>query len=331
MVELESAYRTPDGPRGVDAIIRALAETQHGVVEYRQLVAAGVSRSAIGRRVRAGRLVVIHRGVYAVGHALLPAHGREMAAVLAGGKKTVLSHRSIGARLGLVRWTGRVEITTPRRDRQLEHVSVHTSRSLSDEDRTTIGPIPCTAWARALIDMATLLPHHRLVRAIEQSMINRLYDQSTLDAAVQRAHGHHGIKALTKAVAAAPTSPQKTRSGLEDRFLALIRSADPPVREYEGNAWLILGDDEFEVDALWRDERLVVELDSGVHDTPARPSPRRSQGPRSPGPLLLGAAVQNAPPHRGPQPCPRQAPPHTSDNLDTSSSRLPRNACYDPR
>ena len=49
---------------------------------------------AIAWRVREGRLHRVHRGVYAVGHPVLPRYGRLMAAVLACGQGAVLSHRS---------------------------------------------------------------------------------------------------------------------------------------------------------------------------------------------------------------------------------------------
>ena len=72
-------------PRSVDALIAQLAGRQHGVVARRQLVELGVGRRAIGNRVERGRLHVVHRGVYAVGHRALTQRGRWMAAVLAAG------------------------------------------------------------------------------------------------------------------------------------------------------------------------------------------------------------------------------------------------------
>ncbi len=70
--------------RGIDAAIAALAGKQHGVVALFQLVAMGLSPRAVRKRVAAGRLHRIHRGVYAVGHAKLLPRARWMAATLAG-------------------------------------------------------------------------------------------------------------------------------------------------------------------------------------------------------------------------------------------------------
>ena len=67
---------------GPDARIAHAAARQYGVVNTAQLAAAGLGRSAIAKRVEAGRLHRIHRGVYAVGHRGLSNEGRWIAAVL---------------------------------------------------------------------------------------------------------------------------------------------------------------------------------------------------------------------------------------------------------
>jgi predicted transcriptional regulator of viral defense system len=77
-----------------DARVAAIAARQHGLITLTQLIQAGIRRSALSRRVGAGRLHRIHRGVYAVGHPGLSREGRWMAAVLACGDGAALSHRS---------------------------------------------------------------------------------------------------------------------------------------------------------------------------------------------------------------------------------------------
>src|SRR5690606_36985102 len=70
-------------------------------VTHRQLLGCGLSRAAISKRARSGRLHRVHRGVYAIVGALDDA-GRWMAAVLACGDGAVLSHRSAAALWGLL-------------------------------------------------------------------------------------------------------------------------------------------------------------------------------------------------------------------------------------
>jgi hypothetical protein len=48
-----------------DREVAHLATQQYGIVAARQV---GLDDKAIGRRVEAGRLFRVHRGVYAVGH-----------------------------------------------------------------------------------------------------------------------------------------------------------------------------------------------------------------------------------------------------------------------
>jgi hypothetical protein len=65
-----------DAGNPFDRRVAELAAAQHGVVSRRQLIAAGLGRGAVHKRVAGGRLHLIHRGVYAVGHSLLPREGR---------------------------------------------------------------------------------------------------------------------------------------------------------------------------------------------------------------------------------------------------------------
>ena len=70
-----------------------VAETQLGVVSAEQLLAIGASRDWIRERVRRRQLRPVHRGVYAVGHAVLVPQGRWLAAALAV-PGAALSHRT---------------------------------------------------------------------------------------------------------------------------------------------------------------------------------------------------------------------------------------------
>jgi hypothetical protein len=67
-----------------DLALAELAGHQWGVVSVAQLRALGIGRSGATRRVHGGRLRRVHRGVYAVGGAVLPREGRWLAAVMAG-------------------------------------------------------------------------------------------------------------------------------------------------------------------------------------------------------------------------------------------------------
>jgi len=78
------------------AVIAGIAAGQHGLITTAQVIAAGVSQSAISRRARRGELHRVHMGVYAAGHDALSREGRWLAGVLAGGPGAALCHLCAG-------------------------------------------------------------------------------------------------------------------------------------------------------------------------------------------------------------------------------------------
>jgi hypothetical protein len=80
-----------------------IASRQHGRVGRAQLLAAGVDRFTIQRWLTDGRLQMVHRGVYAVGHGAPSVDADYMAAVLAAGEGAALSHRPGAYKLVLLR------------------------------------------------------------------------------------------------------------------------------------------------------------------------------------------------------------------------------------
>jgi predicted transcriptional regulator of viral defense system len=135
--------------------IEALARP-HGVVERRQLVGAGIGEKLIDRRVKAGWLRPMHRGVYAVGLTQSD-DAPEMAAVLACGDEATVSHRSAGALWGLLpkRSHDPVEVTVvtrhaPRR----KGIRVHRTAAVRPDEVTKLRRIRVTTPARTLLDLS---------------------------------------------------------------------------------------------------------------------------------------------------------------------------------
>lgn len=241
-----------------DRRVACLAASQHGVVGRAQLVGAGLSRSAIEHRIAAGWLHRLHRGVYAVGHRNVGADGHRLAAVLTCGPRAVLSHRSAAAHWGLRPSAGaRIEVAVPslggRRPR--DGLIVHRLGSLRGDQTTIHERVPITTPARTLFDIAGLLPRRPLERAVEEAERLRLFDLTQLESVLNANRGRVGSAALVAVLAEHRVGTTLTRSELEERFLAIcdeLRLDRPLV-----NARL-LG---FEVDFLWRRQRLVVETD----------------------------------------------------------------------
>src|SRR4051794_425962 len=139
-----------------DAICAAIAARQHGVVTLAQLLHAGLTKQGITRRVAAGRLHRVFRGVYAVGHAGLSSEGRWFAAVAACGERSVLSHRSAAELWRLLTPTaGPVHVTVaqPGGRARRRGLIVHHSSSLLKGEVTRRSGIRVTAPARTLADL----------------------------------------------------------------------------------------------------------------------------------------------------------------------------------
>jgi hypothetical protein len=235
-----------------------LATTQHGVISTRQLDALGYSPSSAAKAAKAGRLRRIHRGVYAVGHEDLSWHGRCMAAVLAA-RPAVASHFSAGWLWGLLRSRpGTIHVTAPTARRARRSFAVH-SAELPLQDQRAPDGIPATSLPRTALDLAAHLSPVGLERLLERAEERRLFDLVAFDELLGRTPGHPGHGALRRALDIYRPQLAFRRSGLETRFLELVREAGLAVPAMN---YVVSG---FELDAYWEAERFVVELD--VYET----------------------------------------------------------------
>ncbi len=241
-------------PASDDLIIEALAADQLGLVTRAQLRERGLSHRAIARRVRGMRLRRMHRGVYRVGPVMAP-HARELAAVLACGRHAVVSHLSAGWLWQLLPDPGDaapVDISLRQGDRNRPRIQVHRV-CLGANEITILQNIPITSVRRTLADLASVLASSELERVLAQAERTGLLerrDMASLVSTTQRP-GAPLLRALLESEA----GPALTRSQAEAQFLALIRKAQLPVPQTN----VRVGD--YEVDFLWRRERLVVEVD----------------------------------------------------------------------
>jgi hypothetical protein len=230
-----------------------LAARQHGIVSRTQLLALGFDRGAIERRISAGRLHRLYRGVYAVGHTVISRNGAYLAAVLACGPQAVLSHRSAAAFWGLRPSNApKIDVTVPHTCgvRTTQRIVVH--RPVLTPDPMTHAGIPVTTPGRTLADLALALPRRQLENAVEAA--ERLHLHIAID------DDHPGAARLRNA--AADDLPF-TRSELEDAFLTLCDRHGIP-RPLVNSL-----QEGIEVDFCWPEQRLIVETDGAHHRTRA--------------------------------------------------------------
>jgi very-short-patch-repair endonuclease len=233
----------------IDRAVAELARRQHGIVTTRQLTAAGIGRNGVKVRVRDGTLVRRHRGVYQFGP--IAAHrGREMAALLALGDDAALSHDTAAALWQIRPAHGGPIHVTVIRQRTPSHQGLRIHRSASLQAAVKDG-LRLTTPARTMLDLAaTDLPQDDLERAAEQAIVRLLMTDTELAAECEP--GRRGAPRLRRALL---IEPGLTRSEGERRLRRLIRVArlPRPVTNTRVAGW--------EVDLLWREQRLVVEVD----------------------------------------------------------------------
>jgi hypothetical protein len=254
----------PDTPPDVRAA--RLAGERDGVLSIQQLQDCGLNRTAVGVRVRNGRLHRIHRGVYAVGHPAITLRGRFRAAVLACGESAVLSHFSAAALWGFVAWDDlrypEVTVVGTAR-RKLRGLIIHRARTLDPRDVTRRHGIPVTTPARALLEVAGSLSNRWLRRAVREAQSKRWTNVDQIAEVLARANGHRGAARIAAIIA---TGPAPTRSGNEDVVLDLalrggLKHPDVnPRRSVDGRRVY--------PDLHWPEQRLIVEVDSEAwHDS----------------------------------------------------------------
>lgn len=246
-----------------DLLIARIAARQWDLVTTGQLQALGLDDEAIALRLRSGRLTRVWRGVFRLGHAPMRLETRWLSAVLAAGSGAVLSHADAAA-LWEIRPSSAaaVHVTVPSQNGRARRrgLVIHRSRRLADQDVTVSSAIPVTTPARTLLDLADLLTDQPLKRAVDEADYRRLLNMSEVEATIARNPGRRGARVLR--LAGEPE--QRTRLGLEERFLSLCRRHGIGLPQVNGQV------NGFEVDCFWPKASLIVELDGGAAHRTAR-------------------------------------------------------------
>jgi very-short-patch-repair endonuclease len=208
----------------------------------------------VNRRAAKGALHRVYRGVFLVGHEALAPRARETAALLAAGERAVISHRSAASLWGFAAAEEEdVHVTVVgRRRRSRPGLVVHYASSLDARDIRQLHGLPLTSPARTIVDLAAT-SYRDLDRAFGDAHAQRLVTAREIEELLDRAgpcRGSRAVKALLT-----DNASGFTRSEAERLLRALIRSANLPPPRFNAR---VAG---YEVDAVWPDRGLVVEVD----------------------------------------------------------------------
>lgn len=247
-------------------MLRELAERQHGVVAWRQLVDLGLTEGLIKSRIKAGQLVVLHRGVFALGHRRIGRYGEWLAAAFACGPGAVLSHGSAAQLWGIRGSRKPIEVTRVSGHRRPHGVRLHQTRSLPAEHMTVEAGIPVTTLERTFLDNAPRLDARQLEHdLVEADRSGRLRWRELWQVITEHGRGRKGVRRLKRVAFQADPRFADAVSTSEVDFLMLCR--EEGLKMPQVNV-LVEGK---RVDFYWPEERLIVEADSyGYHaDRPA--------------------------------------------------------------
>jgi very-short-patch-repair endonuclease len=146
---------------------------------------------------------------------------------------------------------GPIDISIVGRRVRRDGIRTHDLTSLERADWRWMRGLAVSTPARALLEVASELTQEELAEAVERAQVKRLVTQRQLEAAIARAGRHRGVRPL-HALLGEPF----TRSKAERIVVALVRAARLPTPTFNDVA------EGFEVDVLWRRERVVLEFDS---------------------------------------------------------------------
>ncbi|TVP42841.1 MAG: DUF559 domain-containing protein [Gemmatimonadales bacterium] len=240
----------------VERAVWDLAHRQRGVVTRDQVLAVGWSPWALNRRVQAGLLRELFPRVYMVG-AGEPPGAREQAALLVAGEGALLSHQTAAAQWGFLPPASgepiHVMLVGTERGR-VTGLRTHRVRRLQPEERSERAGFPLTSPARTMLDVAAVVGGRKLERLLSGAERSGLVPAKTWPGLLVRYRGRPGVAAL-RAAMEIPKGPAFTRSAAEDAFLDLVRRAALP--RPESNVAL----ESREIDFLWREECVAVEVD----------------------------------------------------------------------
>jgi hypothetical protein len=241
--------------------VARLASRQFGLVTWAQLTYLGIPSSTLTTWREDGYLHPVLPRVHAVGHRARTVESELMAAILYAGPGAMLSHSTAAWWVGLARSRPYMtDVSTPRRCRSMPRIRVHDRRQL---ERAWHKSLPVTVFPQTMLDYATraTLTDVRLAlaRADFQAPLN-----AQAIAAVLKS-GRPGSARLRTALERHMPSLADARSRVEIAFMLMCEAYHLPLPELNAR---VAG---WDVDILWRRQRIAIEIDSpGNHRTPAQ-------------------------------------------------------------
>ncbi|HWJ96756.1 MAG TPA: DUF559 domain-containing protein [Acidimicrobiales bacterium] len=239
------------------------AAAHHGLFRATDAGDRRISREQIRSLLRRGWCAQIVPGVYRVVAA--PRTGRQalLAEIWSHPVGTIGSHRGAGFLWWLVGYRSpSVEVTFQLGHNQRNGRRTHASLWLPASHVTVHDSIPVTTVARTLFDLAGLEPRGRVAIALDDALSRKLCTLRQINQVffALAGRGRRGTVAMREMLEKRGEDYVPPSSALERLARKVFEESGLEMPTFELN----LGDDDWigRVDCVWRDAKLIVELDS---------------------------------------------------------------------
>lgn len=265
-----------------EGLVAAIGATADGIVTIDDAMAAGVPRSAVESLRRRGVLRKVGRGVDRLRDHPPTWRSRCRATLAIGGPGAVLGLRTAARLEGFYAYRDRddVEVLVPRgSDHRMPEGRLVETRWLPASHITVVDGFPVTTVARTFFDLCgdpdygfrvSYPVHERAMARVYNDAVGRRGLTFTQEAAVllvMARRGRNGTQLVRQLLTRFGPRYTPTASDTETLFYELVHAAGLPEPEKQ----VALTDERGfigVVDFLWREARLVVEVDSSWHDGP---------------------------------------------------------------
>jgi hypothetical protein len=247
----------------LDQLARKWAPAHHGVFRRKWVWDAGATERMVQYRIATGAWVPVGAAALLIAGAPLTWHGRLQAALWDGGDSALVSHASAAQ---LHRFPGyyasEVEILVPK---SLDHVCtiarIHESRRFEQVRTTVRDGLPVVAPEDTLVHLGPTVRLKRLDWLVDELAVGNKVSLPLLHQAfADLSPGCRGMRLLRGVLKDRLPGEPIPESRLEQLFLDVVTTHGLPPFEQQVN---LPGRDHQpgRVDFLWRDVKLIVEVD----------------------------------------------------------------------
>lgn len=244
--------------------VNDVAKTQLGLITFDQMVSLRFTEDETRTFLRNGFFLRIRRGVYVVGGAPPTFEQTVLAAQLAAGTTTVVSHLT-AARLWAfpkIEWPEGIELTVPVGKRvRLEGVVSHEARCLLEPHCRSKGPLLVTTPARTIVDIVGRVRNDVLRAALHDGRRRSLYSYEDVGEILRQTGGRGRRRSVELKTILKMVLPGQDldESDLEERVLRALAAAGLPlpVLQYR----IVLRGRKRRIDICYPDLKIAIECD----------------------------------------------------------------------